>query len=47
MRAIGLAITASGFAGIFIALVLTSAVLTAAVCTQLSAGSRPAIHQQG
>jgi hypothetical protein len=36
MRAIKLALTASGLAGIFIVLVLSSALLTAAVATQLS-----------
>ena len=37
MRAIRFALTVSGFAGIFMAVVLTGAVLTAAVATQLSA----------
>jgi hypothetical protein len=36
MKAIKLALTASGFAGIFIAMALSGAVLTAAVATQLS-----------
>jgi hypothetical protein len=40
MRAIKAALVASGFAGIFVALALSSAVLTAAVLTQLS--NRPA-----
>jgi hypothetical protein len=41
VKEIKVALTASGFAGIFIALALTSAVLTAALATQLSA--RPAM----
>jgi hypothetical protein len=43
MRAIRFALTVSGFAGIVFALALTSAVLTAAVATQLSGKAATAI----